>query len=304
MWREDSKLDLSSTVVDPNSPFDPEKLRAYELERLKYYYAVVECDTKETALSIYNQCDGSEFERTSNKIDLRFIPEGTPITNKPRYVFCSMHLAAAAVAAMLLTVGYPGSEVANEAPSNYEAPDWATKALQHTKVDLSWDADDHQRKTKLSAQKFTKDQLRDMDFRAYLANSSESSDDEEDEEAELDPSVLQSVPVITMPGGETYDVAGKAAKERKKRKQEESRERFKQLLAGLESQQNQHGEDMEITFTPGFSEVGRNMEEKKQKLQQTESASVYEQYLERKREKKRERRRAKRQADEEEGGMS
>jgi len=50
---------------------DEEALRAYQLQRLKYYYAVIECDTAETAAAIYEQCDGLEYETTSNIMDLR-----------------------------------------------------------------------------------------------------------------------------------------------------------------------------------------------------------------------------------------
>jgi hypothetical protein len=38
---------------DENLDVDPEKLRKYELDRLKYYYAIIECDSAETADSIH-----------------------------------------------------------------------------------------------------------------------------------------------------------------------------------------------------------------------------------------------------------
>jgi hypothetical protein len=49
------------------------KLRKYELERLKYYFAVIKCDCVKTAKSIYDNMDGMEYEQTGLKIDLRYL---------------------------------------------------------------------------------------------------------------------------------------------------------------------------------------------------------------------------------------
>lgn len=50
----------------------------------RYYYAVVECDSSATADYLYKTCDGVEFERTSNKLDLRFIPDSMEFKHQPR----------------------------------------------------------------------------------------------------------------------------------------------------------------------------------------------------------------------------
>lgn len=45
---------------------------------------MVECDSSATADYLYKTCDGVEFERTSNKLDLRFIPDSMEFKHQPR----------------------------------------------------------------------------------------------------------------------------------------------------------------------------------------------------------------------------
>ena len=57
------------------SDIDDIALRQYEKRRLKYYFAIAECDSTETSNSLYTELDGMEFEHSSMIFDLRFVPD-------------------------------------------------------------------------------------------------------------------------------------------------------------------------------------------------------------------------------------
>ncbi|KAL2312257.1 Pre-rRNA-processing protein esf1 [Schizosaccharomyces pombe] len=139
---------------DLGNEFDMVKLRQYQLERLRYYYAVVECDSVRTAKVIYESCDGAEYETSANIYDLRFIPDDVTFDDDE------------------------SREVCTKAPEKYEPRDFVTDALQHSKVKLSWDAEDPHRKD-LIKKAFTSQDIEDLDFSAYIA-SSESEDEDVD----------------------------------------------------------------------------------------------------------------------------
>ena len=138
---------------------DNEQMRQYERDRLRYYYAIAEFDTVKTAMGVYHECDGIEYERSSFKLDLRYVPDDQ--TFEGRQV----------------------RDSATDIPADYEAPEFQVKALQHSNVKLSWDDDDPARR-KTFRRKVTEDNLKDEDFAAYLASDSEEEESESEEEPE------------------------------------------------------------------------------------------------------------------------
>lgn len=149
------KEDLDNENEDEEgSTYQMEKLRQYQLNRLKYYYAVVVFDSPETANKIYTECDGTEYESTATKLDLRFIPDDTEFDQTPK-------------------------EVCDEVPelSKYQPRQFTTTALQQVNVQLTWDETNPERMEiaqKLNSGKL--DDINERDLHAYLAT--DSSDDE------------------------------------------------------------------------------------------------------------------------------
>ncbi|KAL6008169.1 hypothetical protein ACLOJK_033675 [Asimina triloba] len=140
-----------------------ERLREYERSTLRYYFAVVECDSIATADYLYKTCDGIELERSSNVLDLRFIPDSMEFKHP--------------------------HDIATEAPANYQTLDFHTPALQRTNIQLSWDEDEPQRK--ILKRKLNSEQLAKMDLKEFLASdddrSSSDNDDEDDDRNEAMP---------------------------------------------------------------------------------------------------------------------
>ncbi|XP_028774571.1 pre-rRNA-processing protein ESF1 [Neltuma alba] len=219
-----------------DSEIENEKLRAYEKSRMRYYYAVVECDSSTTADHIYKECDGLEFLQSSNALDLRFIPDSMEIKNPPR-------------------------DVATEAPANYEGKDFYTRALQHSKVHLSWDEDEPLR-AKTLRRKFNDDQLAELELTEFLASDVSESDDDDEE---------------TEDNNETENHSDKKTRKL---------EKYRALLEsgdGSDGDGEEDGQDMEVTFNTGLEDLSKHILEKKDK----KSESVWEAYLRKRREKKR-----------------
>uniref|UniRef100_A0A8C8B7Z5 ESF1 nucleolar pre-rRNA processing protein homolog n=1 Tax=Otus sunia TaxID=257818 RepID=A0A8C8B7Z5_9STRI len=146
-------FDLPENTTE-NDGLYREKLREYQFKRLKYFYAVVECDSPETASKIYEECDGLEFESSCSFIDLRFIPDNVTFDDKPKDVASEVNVAV------------------------YKPKYFTSAAMGTSKVDITWDETDHERVMSLS-RTFKKEELLDMDFQAYLASSSEEEEEQQ-----------------------------------------------------------------------------------------------------------------------------
>ncbi|CAH2096348.1 unnamed protein product [Euphydryas editha] len=142
---------------EEGSKYHMEKLRRYQLNRLKYYYAVVECDSVATADKLYSECDGMEYESSATKLDMRFIPDDTTFDQEPR-------------------------EVCNKLPdlTKYKPRLFTTTALQQAKVDLTWDTTNPNRAEAIKSALDGK--IDDLDLKEYLASSSEDESAEEQEQ--------------------------------------------------------------------------------------------------------------------------
>ncbi|KAI3767825.1 hypothetical protein L2E82_18252 [Cichorium intybus] len=230
---EKNKDDDTDNSDDDDDEIDNEKLRAYELSRLRYYFAVVVCDSVATADYIYKSCDGIEFERSSNKLDLRFIPDS-------------------------MEFKHPARDVATEAPADYEGVDFQTRALQQSKIDLTWDENEPKRskklKKKINADKeseYVKDELQ---LKEFIASSESESDEDENNNNPIKRQKTDAYRALLQSGDNSDS----------------------------DEDNDNTGMEMEVTFNTGLEDLSKKILEKKDKKSET----VWDAYLRKKKEKK------------------
>lgn len=79
--KEDKTTSKAEKVI--TDFLDEDKVREYEREKLKYYFAVAEFDSIETANAVYEAIDGEEMEYTQDSFDLRFVTDDTEFPYAP-----------------------------------------------------------------------------------------------------------------------------------------------------------------------------------------------------------------------------
>ncbi|KAK5709324.1 pre-rRNA-processing protein esf1 [Elasticomyces elasticus] len=149
---EDEKIkqQLLKGQADEGQEFDTTALRQYQLERLRYYYAIIECDGKSAAKAIYDSMDGREYLSTANFFDLRFVPDDTEFDEAPK-------------------------DECTRLPEGYKPNDFRTEALTHSKVRLTWDDDDTTRK-EVQKRAFSRGEIEDNDMQAYIGSDESDAD--------------------------------------------------------------------------------------------------------------------------------
>ncbi|KAI3438627.1 hypothetical protein D9Q98_001049 [Chlorella vulgaris] len=270
---------VSGSDSEEGDEVDQHRLRMYERSKLRYYYAVVTCDSPGTANRLYDECDGMELMKTACKFDLRFVPEEQSFE------------------------GRKVRDEASEVPADYAPPNFQARALQHTSVQLTWDADDDGRKRALTHRP-NAEELKEDDFRAYLASDSEGRSGSEDGvgegeggEEEDEAAIRERYRSLLLGGGD----AG-AMQERQGKKdwgnssgEGESSSDDEAEAAGKARVKDDKGMEMEVTFLPGLENLGERLLAKKREEEARKGETVWDAYLRRRREKRAEAKRKGRQ---------
>jgi len=157
-------------MIDSKNEKLRERIRRYQLSKMKYYYAIVEFDSCESAEIVYKELDGLEYEGSSLELDLRFVPDDIEFSEEDIKSEC------------------------NKAPdlATYKAPQFINSALQQTNVRLTWDETDVKRQNELR-KAHTKEELEKNDLEAYLASETESDDQDDEARANKYKTLLESL---------------------------------------------------------------------------------------------------------------
>lgn len=265
---DDEKIRDELIQEGDDQDFDSDALRSYQLSRLRYYYAVMECSSESAAQKIYEATDGTEYQSSSNFIDLRFVPDDVTFDDEPR-------------------------DVCTKVPETYKPVEFVTTAMQSSKVKLTWDMHPEEATRKESIKRaFTgsRADINENDLRAYLASDSEDSDaaigddDEEDGEGEGAPKLSKK------------ELARKKMREALGLTEETTARASKDGPVG----------GMEITFTPALSENNKDKDDGEEETTIEKYKRKERERKDRRREKSRAKRVGEDDddAEEDEGGMT
>ena len=234
------------------------QLRKYEVNKMKYYYAVVHCNSKKCANRIMEENNGMELELTNIKLNMSCVADDLKFPQEAK-------------------------EVATEVPPNYAFNGASiSRALNHSTVRLSWDQNDKKRENML-ANNFKKllkrkeDEMGDADeFEAYkdfIAGSSDESvsDDaaEGSEAEEKEQARIESMRAKLL-GGLTDDKPGKG-----KRNDDDS--------VDYDAINSDVGEELEVNWGVGFGEdIGKKLIREKEEKAERRNMSEFQKWQQKK----------------------
>ncbi|XP_077526971.1 ESF1 homolog isoform X2 [Haemaphysalis longicornis] len=243
---ESKKHSSSNKDEEGDAKKQREALRQYQLSRLRYYYAIAECDSIKTADHLYQELDGREYESSGTCLDLRFVPDDMTFTEEPTSV----------------ADGLPD-------PQTYKPLNFVTSALQSVNVQLTWDEDDP-RRSEAMQRAFKEDGDHD-DLKVYLASSSSEEEEEEEEQQ-------------NQGGGkEKGKKASMEAQIQKYRDLLKSLDGDKKA-GGDEKDEDKDDVEMEVTWNPGLNKQVEDMVRRKQ--EQPEGKTPFQEFLEKRKEKR------------------
>eukprot|EP01130_Rhizamoeba_saxonica_P015523 TRINITY_DN6990_c0_g1_i1.p1 TRINITY_DN6990_c0_g1~~TRINITY_DN6990_c0_g1_i1.p1 ORF type:complete len:523 (-),score=181.29 TRINITY_DN6990_c0_g1_i1:1062-2630(-) len=143
-------------VFNENGRVSMKKLKKFEKNKLKYYFAIAECDRPSTSASLYNTLDGIEMESIA-MMDLRYVPDEIDFTGREIKDRCSDLNQEEYDPSILLT---------------------HTSNQNTAKVKLTWDQNDIRRE-KITKRSFNITEINEDDYKAYLESVSEEGSDDE-----------------------------------------------------------------------------------------------------------------------------
>jgi len=240
-----------------------ETVREYQLNRLKYYYAVAEFDSPDTANSVYTEIDGKELESSAVVFDLRFIPDDMTFDEQPASSCTSLPDA-----------------------SNYKPKFFFCSALNHEKVKLTWDEEDQTRREKIKEVNSRK--LEDDEDFSYLneliASPSEAEDDNLEESLQKPSKKKKKLKIKKRKGKEDNKSSDSDANDESGSGDESDDQinKYRALLLGIDNKVVKEDEEE----SGGMEFTWNDDEEKPTKQIETDKLTPWEKYLKNKKEKR------------------
>ncbi|XP_065201552.1 ESF1 homolog [Planococcus citri] len=252
----DSEYD-SDENAEEGDRFHMERMRKYQLNRLKYYYAIATFDSPETADYVYTNCNGVEYESSGVRLDLRFVDDDTTFDQEPKDICKS-------------TDNY----------ENYQPRFFTNTALQQAKVELTWDETDPKRVefTQKINEAAKNGEINDSDLEDYVALSSSGEDNDDDDDDDESNGEERTFEAIMS--------SGSSENESENSDNEDPISSYRKLLKEIEDNEKGDSESEELEITWGSGDAKKTSVSKSKKSSGSkDDLTPFERLIEKKKEK-------------------